>query len=111
MENNSLLFEIKSKYCLELIFSYINENIKLKLLSHSKVFQKKCGMTIENYKIKFYENLKKIKNTEKIKIYDKLNLIKYESKHFFLLIQLKIFLIHFLNIGVIIQLIIEYYLN
>ncbi len=83
MENNSLLFEIKSKYCLELIFSYINENIKLKLLSHSKVFQKKCGMTIENYKIKFYENLKKIKNTEKIKIYDKLNLIKYESKHFF----------------------------
>ena len=40
MENNSLLFEIKSKYCLELIFSYINENIKLKLLSHSKVFQK-----------------------------------------------------------------------
>ena len=115
MENNSILYKIKSKYCLEEIFSYINDNFKFKLLSYSKVLQKKYGIGINDYKIKYRENFIKLKNTKeflgKIQKYDKLNLIKNNPKFFFWLIQLIIFLIQFLIIGMIFILMEEYYLN
>ena len=89
MESNSIISQIKSKYILDKIFSYINsDNYKFILLFYSKVSQKKCGIGINDYKIKYIENINKLKNTkeflEKIQKYDKLNLIKIQSKNFFL---------------------------
>ena len=47
MENQDLFKKIKSAYILKNIFNYIKDNnLKLKLFIHSKLFQNKLDLTI-----------------------------------------------------------------
>jgi len=97
MENNLFKSPIKSKYCFEIIFSYIkNDNFKYRLFLYSKYFQRHFGIEINNYKIKCIDNLKKYKGEKEffdnVKIIDKLNLIKIKSKDFLLVNSIRNFI-------------------
>ena len=51
MENQGILYKIKSKYIINNIFNYIRDtNIQLKLFNHSKYFQNKLNIKLINYK-------------------------------------------------------------
>ena len=52
MLQKETLLKIKSEYCLKAIFSYIDYNYILKLIKKNKIFQKKLGLNIQNYKNK-----------------------------------------------------------
>ena len=41
---------IKSSYIFNEIFSYLSENIKLKLINYNKKYQQKLGINIDHYK-------------------------------------------------------------
>ena len=92
---NTIISKIKSKYCAEAILDYFDYNFKLKLFRYSKAFQKKYGITIKDYKLKYIEKLAKLKNEkeflEKIKSFDVLHLIKIKPKNFFLFNSIKCF--------------------
>ena len=45
-----MLVKVKSSYFAKIIFSFINEGIKLKLVKYNKSFQKNLDLTIINYK-------------------------------------------------------------
>lgn len=77
MDSTTKLRRVKSKYCLQIIISYIKDvDIKLKLFNYSKEFQKKIGIALIDYK-----NESKFK---KMKKHDQLNLLKYKSPNFLL---------------------------
>ena len=59
MESKSLLLSIKSKVNIRLLFSYLNEERKYKLIVHSKKFQNILNLSLENYKEKFFFELTK----------------------------------------------------
>ena len=46
-----MLDNIKSIYFLQLVFSYITEKLKLKLIKYNKNFQNKINISLINYKI------------------------------------------------------------
>ena len=41
---------IKSKYIVKIIFTYVNERQKLKIIKHNKNIQKNIDININNYK-------------------------------------------------------------
>ena len=49
-DNINILGEIISKYIVKEIFSYLDENIKLKMIIYNKKYQNLFGIDIENYK-------------------------------------------------------------
>ena len=50
IQNINLKHSIKSKYLLQEIFSYLYENIKLKIIKNNKAYQKLLDINIENFK-------------------------------------------------------------
>ncbi len=50
IQNINLKHSIKSKYLLQEIFSYLYENIKLKIIKNNKAYQKLLEINIENFK-------------------------------------------------------------
>ena len=54
---NSILLKLKSKYTFEQIFKYISHKQKLKLISNSKLLQKKLGICLINYQEQHFINL------------------------------------------------------
>ena len=58
MDKPLLLEKINSKYIFQNIFSYIRfENIKIHLFKYSKLFQKKVGLSLVDYKVNYLKNL------------------------------------------------------
>jgi len=68
-ENNAksnLIESVKSKYIIQNIFSFLDENIKLNLIIYNKEYQKLFGIDIDYYKRKSGKYKKGEKNgTEK----------------------------------------------
>ena len=58
----NLLLNIKSKIIIQKTFSFIQENIKYKLIRYSKYSQKKLGLELTDYKLlySYYKNIEKI---------------------------------------------------
>ena len=48
--NISKLINIKSKYIIKIIFSYLDEKVKLKTIKYNKKLQKKMNINLKNYK-------------------------------------------------------------
>ena len=48
---NSTIMDVKSKYIINIIFSFLNEKAKLNLIKYNKYFQKSFSIDIEYYKI------------------------------------------------------------
>ena len=48
--NNNLMDNIKSKYIIEMVFSYIEENLKLKMVKYNKYLQNKMDIKLDTYK-------------------------------------------------------------
>ena len=44
-----MLFEIKSKYILQKIFSYINQNKYLEIIRHNKALQTRLNISLKDY--------------------------------------------------------------
>ena len=80
MNKLSLLEEIKSKYAINNISSYIKkENYLLKLVNYYKKGQKKLGINLDNYKIIYYS---KLINWKKYLSFDINNLYNFDyNKH------------------------------
>ena len=49
-KDNKSLDNIKSKYIIQIVFSYLNEEIKLKLMQYNKNLQNKIDIQLRNYK-------------------------------------------------------------
>ena len=54
-----MLFEIKSKYILQKIFSYINQNKYLEIIRHNNALQTRLNITLKDYET-FYKDYNQI---------------------------------------------------
>ena len=58
MENEGIIYKIKSKYIMENIFNYIKDNnFQLKLFIYSKYYQNKLSIRLINYKEKYVNKI------------------------------------------------------
>ena len=46
-----MLKNIKSSYFIMIVFSYLDERIKLKIIKYNKIFQNKFDINLINYKL------------------------------------------------------------
>ena len=63
-----MLGGIKSPNVLKLVFDYIKNRTKLKIIKHNKIIQNKINITLEDFKV--YKYLKEFKKKYLIKIND-----------------------------------------
>ena len=77
--NKDKLDNLKSRYNLYNILSYLNVNSKLKLFAYSKRYQKELNITKNNYREKYFEQ----KGINLVNIYDYFSLFK-ENKYDFM---------------------------
>jgi len=64
-----MLENIKSSFFIKLLFSYINEETKLKIVKYNKIFQKRINVDITNYKL-FSGRYIVYEEKDKVKEYD-----------------------------------------
>ena len=75
-----MLKNVKSKYIIKLIFSYIDECSKLKLVKHSLAFQNILNMNIDNYKY-FYRRYINYKSNGKVIEYNLYGRVEFEGDY------------------------------
>ena len=64
-----MMEKIKSSFFINELFSYLNEEIKLKMIKYSKNLQNQLGVNLFNYKI-FSKRVIIYEENEKVKEYD-----------------------------------------
>ena len=75
-----MISNIRSKYCLEYIFSFIDEKKKLSIIMYNKNLQKRLNRNINFYKVVSWKTLE-IDQNGIAKIYDLYNRLKFEGEY------------------------------
>ena len=66
INNNSFLLNIKSKYILKKIFTYIKQNTIMKIIQYNKKLQNKLNIVLYDYKIEYHKIIIELTPAEKL---------------------------------------------
>ena len=76
-----MMKNVKSSYMIQIIFSYISEGRKLKLLKHNKNLQKEMNINLSNYKFFSRRYIIYESNGKGREYYGFEGSLKYEGEH------------------------------